>query len=176
MVLVGKNVVQTVHVLRTYGISVLSQTSTWTVVVCLACIFLKWIFNNPTTPISRPPLVLLRCAHKSSMAPKDAKTGLKWNNRCKAHKILSDGLVNGTIDPSQKPKEVWESHTEFQKYPLHLFRSAFNRKKAELGCNLRAEGKYPSSQSFSFFFFGFFHPLFFIFCFLFSSHSRSFLT
>jgi hypothetical protein len=92
-------------------------------------------FQQPDIHLSSSSVVL------TTMAPKDAKTGMKWNNRCRAFKILQDGLKNGSIDPTQKPKEVWESHTEFQKYPLHSFRSAFNRKKAELGCNLRAEGK-----------------------------------
>ena len=169
----GKNLVQTLHTFYVRDFCALPHE-------CIDCGKFSTHFpkmqdqscdnQQPDVHLSSSSTVL------TTMSPKDAKTGLKWNSHCKAHKVLSDGLTNGTIDPSQKPKEVWESHTEFQKYPLHSFRSAFNRKKAELGCNLRAEGKYPSSQSFSFFFFGFFHPLFFIFCFLFSSHSRSFLT
>ena len=61
----------------------------------------------------------------------------KWSSRCKANKMLQDGLKNGSIDPSMKPKDVWESAMEFQKYSLQSFRSAFNRKKTEMGAHLR---------------------------------------
>lgn len=76
------------------------------------------------------------------MAPKDAiKKYEKWSSRVKANIILQEGLKSGKIDPSMKPKEVWESNNEFQKYSLPSFRSAFNRKKTEMGVHVREEGK-----------------------------------
>jgi hypothetical protein len=75
--------------------------------------------------------------------PLSAKTYQKWSNRCKANKMLQDGLKNGSVDPSMKPKEVWESSIEYQKYSLPAFRSAFNRKKTEMGVHLRDDGKFP---------------------------------
>ena len=74
-------------------------------------------------------------------SPKDSsKIYQKWSSRCKANKMLQDGLKNGSIDPSMKPKDVWESAMEFQKYSLQSFRSAFNRKKTEMGAHLRDDG------------------------------------
>ena len=75
--------------------------------------------------------------------PKDSsKNFQKWSSRSKANKLLQDGLNNGRIDPSMKPKEVWESNAEFKKYLLASFRSAFNRKKTEMGVHLRDEGEF----------------------------------
>jgi hypothetical protein len=65
----------------------------------------------------------------------------RWSNRTKAHKMLKEGLQDGTIDANQKPKEVYDCNPEFLKYPLQSFRSAFNRLKAEMGMHVRDEGK-----------------------------------
>jgi hypothetical protein len=76
------------------------------------------------------------------MVPKEKSQKYeKWSSRVKANKLLQDGLKSGKIDPSMKPKEVWDSNAEFQKYSLQSFRSAFNRKKSEMGCHVRDEGK-----------------------------------
>jgi hypothetical protein len=66
----------------------------------------------------------------------------RWNNRTKAHKMLKEGMADGTIDPNQKSKDVHDCNSEFQKYSLQSFRSAFNRIKAELDVHVRDEGKY----------------------------------
>jgi hypothetical protein len=55
--------------------------------------------------------------------------------------MLTQGLQNGGIDPNIKPKELWESHADFQKYPLSLFCLAFNPEKALAGHNTRPKGK-----------------------------------
>ena len=127
------------YTLCTGEISVLSNTSARMDRGMVCTHFYKMQENNrdaqqPDIPLSSSSLVL------TTMPPKDSKPGLKWNSRAKAQKILTDGLNNGSIDPNQKPKEVWESNTEFQKYLLPSFRAAFNRKKSDLGINLRAEG------------------------------------
>jgi hypothetical protein len=80
-----------------------------------------------------------------TMAPKTEKcTHQRWTNRTIAYRMLTQGLQHGSIDPNMKPKELWESHAEFQKYPLSSFRSAFNREKALAGHNTRPEGKLKS--------------------------------
>jgi hypothetical protein len=76
-----------------------------------------------------------------TMPPKEAKPLAKWSNRTKAYKILKEGLLDGTIDSTMKPKDVYESNNDFLKYSLVSFRSAFNRMKAELGVHVRDEGK-----------------------------------
>jgi hypothetical protein len=58
--------------------------------------------------------------------------------------MLKEGLTDGTIDNTLRPKEVHESNPEFQKYPLSSFRSAYNRMKADLGVHVRDEGKLQS--------------------------------
>jgi hypothetical protein len=75
------------------------------------------------------------------MPPKEKKSVVRWSNRTKAHKLLKEGLTDGTIDNTLKPKDVHEANTEFLKYPLTSFRAAFNRMKAELGVHVRDEGK-----------------------------------
>jgi hypothetical protein len=84
----------------------------------------------------------------ASMPLKDGSKTIyqKWSSRTKAHKMLQEGLKNGTIDATMKPKEVWESSIEFQRYSLASFRSAFNRKKTEMGVHLRDEGKFPKKH------------------------------
>ena len=78
----------------------------------------------------------------AQMAPKETiKKYEKWSSHVKANKVLQDGLKSGKIDPSMKPKEVWESNAEFQKFSLQSFWSAFNRKKSEMGVHVRDEGK-----------------------------------
>jgi hypothetical protein len=64
----------------------------------------------------------------------------KWSVRTKANKILTEGLKSGTIDGSMKPKQLWESNTEFGKYSLSSFRSALNRNKNNAGF-IRDEGE-----------------------------------
>lgn len=76
-----------------------------------------------------------------TMPPKEAKPLAKWSNRTKAYKILKEGLLDGTIDSTMKPKDVHEANHDFLKYSLVSFRSAFNRMKAELGVHVRDEGK-----------------------------------
>jgi hypothetical protein len=58
----------------------------------------------------------------------------------KANKILTEGLKSGTIDGSMKPKQLWESNTEFGKYSLSLFRLALNCNKNNVGF-IRDEGE-----------------------------------
>jgi hypothetical protein len=110
------------------------------------------------------PTSHLSCFLPATMT-KDTKPHNKWTNRCKAHKILRDGLTSGDIDPSQKPKEVWESNTEFQKYALASFRAAFNREKASRGTHVRDEGKLSLSSPCFLFIFDPFHP-FYLFIFV----------
>jgi hypothetical protein len=55
--------------------------------------------------------------------------------------MLVDGLIAGTIDPSKRPKEIWESNPEFGRYSLPSFRSAFNRSKHKTGTFIRSRGK-----------------------------------
>jgi DnaJ-domain-containing protein 1 len=74
------------------------------------------------------------------MSPKK-KPAAKWTKNCKAYKTLKEGLLDGTIDSTMKPKEVHESNNAFLKYPLASFHSAFNRMKAELGVHVRDDGK-----------------------------------
>ena len=91
----------------------------------------------------------LLCCHKSHLlsltmpTPQSAKQRKndRWSNRTKAHKMLKEGMEDGTIDANQKPKDVYDSNPEFLKYPLQSFRSAFNRIKAELGVHVHDEGK-----------------------------------
>lgn len=79
--------------------------------------------------------------------PKDSsKNFQKWSSRSKANKLLQDGLSSGKINPLMTPKNVWESNAEFQKYPLISFRSAYNRKKTEMGVHMRDEGEFQKSQ------------------------------
>jgi hypothetical protein len=56
------------------------------------------------------------------MAPKDKKPLAKWSNRTKAYNSLKNGLVDGTIDNTLKPKDVYESNTEFMKILSPLFK------------------------------------------------------
>jgi hypothetical protein len=106
--------------------------------VCFRC------WRKRFRPISADVKFFVVEPFDASMPPlKDSsKTFQKWSSRCKANKMLQDGLKNGSIDPSMKPKEVWESSIEYQKYSLAAFRSAFNRKKTEMGVHLRDEGEF----------------------------------
>jgi hypothetical protein len=81
------------------------------------------------------------------MAPNKQEPGRyqRWTNRTLAYKLLQQGLQpNGNIDPNMRPKELWESNTEFQKYSLASFRAAFNREKTAVGCDVRDEGEWLS--------------------------------
>jgi hypothetical protein len=75
------------------------------------------------------------------MAKTRSTPTLKWNSRSKANKMLVDGLIAGTIDPSKRPKEIWESNPEFGRYLLPSFCSAFNRNKHKTGTFIRSKGK-----------------------------------
>ena len=71
----------------------------------------------------------------------ETKPYARWSNRCKAYKMMTDILTSSDYDPNTQPKDLWESNPEFKKYALASFRSAFNRKKADLGVHVRTEGK-----------------------------------
>jgi hypothetical protein len=57
--------------------------------------------------------------------------------------MLREGLQpNGSIDPNMRPKDLWESNVEYQKFSLPSFRAAFNREKSLHGLNARTDGKF----------------------------------
>jgi len=55
--------------------------------------------------------------------------------------MLKDGLTDGTIDATLRPKDVYKSSKDFMKYPLSSFCSAFNWMKADLGVFVHDDGK-----------------------------------
>ena len=72
-------------------------------------------------------------------AKKTAVAAKRWNAKCKAAKMLREGLRNGTIDPNGTPKALYETEEEFQEYSLDQFRSNLNKIKAELGVHMRSK-------------------------------------
>lgn len=61
----------------------------------------------------------------------------RWSKDSKAAKYLKKAMVEGEIDTNNQPKVIYDSCPLFQKYKLDSFRAAFNKLKAELGCNVR---------------------------------------
>jgi hypothetical protein len=43
-----------------------------------------------------------------------------------------------------KPKDLWDSNPEFQKYRLSSFRGAFNKRKSDMGVHVQDEGEFGS--------------------------------
>jgi hypothetical protein len=66
------------------------------------------------------------------MPPKETKPLTKWSNLTKAYKTLKEGLLDGKIDNTMKPKDMHESNNDFLKYSLPSFHSALNWMKAEM--------------------------------------------
>jgi hypothetical protein len=73
------------------------------------------------------------CLAIKKMAKTRTTPCLKWNSNSAAHKMLVAGLLSGTIDPSRRPKELWESNPEFGRYSLDSFHSAYHQNKHSTG-------------------------------------------
>ena len=106
-------------------------------------------FQSLTHPTSMPIYSVINHSTASHLSggvtmkamSKEKDNKLKWSNCTKAYKLLKEGLRDGTIDATLKPKEVHETNPEFMKYSLQSFCSAFNRIKGEMGMHVWDEGK-----------------------------------
>ena len=61
---------------------------------------------------------------------------MKWSSKCQAAKLLEAMVRDGEIGNDTRPKIVWESHPEFKKYKLAVFRNHLHKIKAKYGTSL----------------------------------------
>ena len=59
-----------------------------------------------------------------------------WKTNGAAQKLLNVRFTTGEYNNDSKPKVIWESHPEFQKFKLATFRTHLNKTKARVGANL----------------------------------------
>ena len=59
-----------------------------------------------------------------------------WKTNVPAQKLLNVRFTTGKYNNESKPKVIWESHPEFQKFKLATFRTHLNKTKARVGANL----------------------------------------
>jgi len=69
------------------------------------------------------------------MSGQGSKKRLTQDTEC--FKVMEAMLINRDFDENAPPKEIWSSNPIFQEFPLNIWRTKWNKMKAEHGINLR---------------------------------------